>query len=119
MLKFLQLSGLIKRPSQSKPPGGLKLALGVYRTSVQWRSDPAAVEAATRVLREDPMKEILAILHQESPMRLVMVPGGASQTDVILAYGVEAGYQAALRRLESLAEPLSTREIEPTFPTEL
>lgn len=107
-------------PRQKPVAGGLRLKLGTYKSSQQWRSDPILVEAAARALSSDPLVEMLGIMQAEAPLRIAPLPAGASETDVIRAYGVESGYQFALRRLLSLAEPIAQpQDTEPTFPNDL
>lgn len=98
-----------------KFPTGLSLKLGSHRTSAQWRSDPDAVASAVQLLASDPGKEMLAILHAEVPSRISPLPLGATEAEVVRAYGFELGWQAAVMHLQSLAEPFGMGEREPSF----
>lgn len=74
-----------------------------------------SVAEAAKLLATDTGKEMLAILRAELPSVTSPLPLGANEAEVIRAYGFELGWQAAIARLISLAEPFDKGEAEPSF----
>lgn len=96
------MATLKKKQAASSSAPSLRRTLGSVRTSIEWRSDPAAVAWLAAELAKPQWQEVLQILEDSSPMRLnqaVLEQGIAAQV-----YNAEQGYRGCIDNLRHLAE---------------
>lgn len=102
-----------KRRKKELP--GLRRLVGTVRTALQFRQDTASVAWLANQLSQPQFREVLQILDDMSPSRGGVLAVGATEADLVQAYGMIQGYQRCLNTLQSLAEPLPADDPEPTF----
>ena len=82
----------------------------------QWRSTPAAIEAAQKLKKNTNFKQMLEVLNKELPTNRTLPLMGAKEPDFIYAYGVEVGYRNCLAVLDSMSEPMpEQKDVMPDF----
>lgn len=97
-------------------PKGLRDIVGAIPSSVSFRRDPATQSKALELLSSPVGHLMLSIVRNESPMRTGAVAGNATEIQIARAYGVQEGYEEALKSLAALAEPVpDNKPIEETF----
>jgi hypothetical protein len=85
----------------------------------QWRSTPAAIEAANKLKGNETYKQMLDVAHNELPTNRTLPVMGAKDTDFVYAYGIEVGYRNCLAVLAAMSEPMpEEKDITPDFSSE-
>ena len=85
-------------------------------TSIEWRRREDLQAAAATLLENAHMKIMLDIMRVENTMTVPLPRLGTTDSDKAMAYGVEVGYQHALRKLALFAQPIKEQPfIESTF----
>lgn len=103
-----------KQPKPAPPPS-LQRLVGTTPTSFQWRTNHDAVGVAAKTLATPEWRQLLAILEAEAPIHVAPVPHGTPTADIVRAYYFQLGYDFAVRKLLSLAEPIADPEPDIMF----
>jgi len=83
----------------------------------EWTARPALIEQAAQLQRLTTYQQMMGVMREEMPLSKIPIPLGSNSNDYAYAYGMQAGYEYALKMLKSLGEttPELPQEPESTF----
>lgn len=88
-------------------------------TLTQWRSTPAAIKTAKRIIKDEGFIQMMEVVKSELPTNRSLPLMGSAGTDFAYAYGCEIGYRNCLAILGALAQPIEKQEeVAPDFSEE-